>query len=248
MAILRPAEPDAPLQQGDLLDDVLTATTDGEGPTCSKPGMVLVVSRNCQAIRARHIIVARVIKRPLEGLKERATSLEDLVRFLEMVRDGEGTPDTFYLGELAADSADRYVAKFDQLFTITVPEDPEQRAAYLATHRRFSLTPDFAHDLHQRLFRAFASMGFDDEAWAWFSDADLKLVVEHGRSLLSEVEAGMTKANSRLQVVLTSGGNKREEKELRKTLEEAELKAKKLRKDLAPLEAELRKRTEGEAT
>lgn len=246
MAILRPAEPDAPLQQGDLLDDVLTATTDGEAPTCSKPGMVLVVSRNCQAIRARNIIVARVIKRPLEGLKEEATSLEDLVRFLEMVRDGEGTPDTFYLGELAADSAERYVAKFDQLFTITVPEDSEQRSAYLRTHRRFSLTPDFAHDLHQRLFRAFASMGFDDEAW--FSDADLKLVVEHGRSLLKEVDAAITKANSRLQLVLASGGNKKEEKELRKTLEEAEPKATKLRKDLAPLEAELRERTEREAT
>ena len=115
MAILRRADPDDPLQQGDLLDDVLTATADGEGAHCSKPGMVLVVSRNCRAIRSGHVIVARVVKRSLAGLKEEANTLEDLIAFFTQVRDGEGQPDTFYLGEIEAGSVDRYAARFDQL-------------------------------------------------------------------------------------------------------------------------------------
>lgn len=240
MAILRSADPDAPLQQGDLLDDVVTATADEERPHCSKPGMVLVVSRNCRAIRSGHVIVARVVKKPLAGLKEEAESLEDLIGFFTQLRDGDGRPDTFYLGELEAGSTDRYVAKFDQLFTIKVPEAAEDRAVYLKKRRRFSLTKEFAHDLHQRLFRAFASLGFDDEAW--FTDADLKLLVGYGESQLSKLEAEIASATSRREVVVTSGGNKREEKELGKSIEHAESKAKTLREELAPLQAEVERR------
>ena len=244
MAILRPADPDAPLQQGDLLDDVLTATADGEGPHCSKPGMVLVVSRNCQALRSGHVIVARVVKRSLAGLKEEANTLEDLITFFTQVRDGEGQPDTFYLGEIEAGSVDRYAAKFDQLFTIKVSEAAEERASYLEKHRRYSLSPEFAHDLHQRLFRAFASMGFDDDAW--FTDADLKLIVGHGESQLASLDAAIGAAKSRLEVVVASGGNKKDEKDLNKALDELEPKATKLRQQLQPLQAELAGRLEQE--
>ncbi|MEZ4442923.1 MAG: hypothetical protein R3B72_27760 [Polyangiaceae bacterium] len=151
------------------------------------------------------------------------------------------TPSTSVRSE--AGSVDRYAARFDQLFTIKVPEATEERASYLKTHRRYSLTPEFAHDLHQRLFRAFASMGFDDDGW--FTDADLKLIVGHGESQLASLDAEISTAKSRLEVVAASGGNKREEKDLRKAIGEAEAKIKRVQEVLVPLQAEAERRVEG---
>jgi hypothetical protein len=240
MAILRPADPEAALRQGDLLDDVITATADGDTPHCSVPGMVLVVSRNCQAMRSENVIVARVVKQSLDGLKEEAETLDDLLAFFAEVRDGDGQPDTFYLGELQSGSSDRYAAKFDRLFTIKVPEAKEERAAYLKKHRRSSLTMEFIHDLHQRLFRAFASLGFDDEGW--FTDADLNLIRTFGESRLRSLDAEVATARTRLEIVKTSGGNKKEEKDLNRTIDETENKARKVRELLAPLQSEAKRR------
>jgi hypothetical protein len=48
-------------------------------------------------------------------------------------------------------------------FTVQVPkEGTSERQAFLASARIALLSKEFAHDLHLRIFRAFASLGFDD--------------------------------------------------------------------------------------
>lgn len=237
MPILRQADPQTALQQGDLLDDVVTATTDAKGDTnCSPAGLVLVVSRNCQALRAKTVTVARVHKRPLQGLKEQAESLEQVIEFLKQLRDGDGQPDTFYLGELESNSTDRYVAKFDQLFTIEIPDRADERREYLKKHRRFRLDEAFSHDLHQRIFRAFASMGFDDAQW--YPDADLKLILELGRSQRATLQARLQAAQSELALVKTSGGSKKDERSIDADRETTRKSLEKLEKVLLPIEEE----------
>ena len=103
--------------------------------------------------------------------------------------------------------AKHYVAKLDELYTIEVPKKPDERAQFLERHRRFRLDPSFARDLHVRVFRAFASLGFDDVAW--WSDGDLELVVNQCdawvRKIESEIETLRQGADPRRDVLAASG-------------------------------------------
>ena len=122
MPILLPAQPDdQPLEQGDVLAEVQTFVADYTAPEPAPvldEGVVIVVSRPCNALRAKRLVVAEVVRRPLSGLKG-AETLRDLKAFFVTVRDGDGTPDTFYLGELEP-GTDRYFAKLDSLRTIQI--------------------------------------------------------------------------------------------------------------------------------
>lgn len=201
-------------------------------------GLVLVVSRPCNAMRAGRLVVAEVVKRSLAGLKT-AETLAEMKSFFITVRDGEGRPDTFYLGELAP-GTDRYFAKLDSLRTIQIPEDAGGRQAFTKRHRRFRMNPEFARDLHVRLFKAFASLGFDDDGW--WTDADLKLVVEMGEAEMALLDAAVRSLEARVRVLHTDEGNKKEFKQI-----EEELKAKRpalesASKELEPLLRELKRR------
>lgn len=241
MTILRRPAADAPLRQGDVLFDVVTATSTDSGPKVHPSGVVMVVSRNCVAIRSKEIVVAKVFRRPLQGLMEEASGIEEMVDYFVSVRDGDGSPGSFYLGELEEGTSDRYVAKLDQLFTIEIPEAAEERRGYAEAHRRYTLTEDFAADLHQRLFRAYASMGFDDDRW--WSDEDLRLIISRGRALLDGATSQVTLKQSELEIATATGaGDSKKAKAPKQECDDLDARAKKIRKQLAPLEAEQHRR------
>ncbi len=197
---------------------------------------VLVVSRPCKALRDRHVIVARIEKKNLSQLQPQDT-LEHLVSYFRHVRDGDGTPDSFYLGELEANSAERYFAKFDALHTVRVPTEQPKRIDFIRTHRRYRLSPDFVHDLQQRLFRAFASLGFDDDRW--WSDGDLGYLVGKGRAAVRSIESKIDALNSELKGIELAG---KDEKSVRAQLKQAEKQLGDERATLAPLELEHERR------
>ncbi len=232
MPILLPAQPDdQPLEQGDVLDDIQTYIADH---TSSDPaplvdeGLVLVISRPCNALRSKRLVVAEIVKRPLAGLKG-AETLQDIKDFFINLRDGDGTPDTFYLGEIEP-GPDRYCAKLDSLRTLQVPHEEGARHAFIKRHRRFKLNPEFARDLHLRLFKAFASLGFDDDAW--WTDADLDLATKKGEALVASLGAAVKELEAELDVLNAAGGSKKDLKQ-----NDEQLKAK--RAALASAEGEL---------
>ena len=70
--------------------------------------------------------------------------------------------------------------RLDSFHTIEVPEIGDQRTQFLSARRALTLHPDFARDLHMRVFGAFASLGFDDHNWP--STEDLKWLVNQGQT------------------------------------------------------------------
>ena len=235
MPILLPAGSDEPLDQGDVLVDVVTVVADGTETLANRPGPVMVISRGCNAIRDANVVVAPIVKCDLAEL-EGIETLRDFVDFFKALRDGDGRPDTFYLGEMAAGSTERYVAKFDRLYTIGLPHEPELRKQFLSEHRRFKLAVDFQRDLHQRLFRAFASMGFDDEAW--WSDEDLKFLVAKGKALHRQQEAEVEAAKDELATLQMAAGEQKGQNKTNTMVKQAEKAAAKTAELLAPFVAE----------
>jgi hypothetical protein len=207
MPILLPPDHASPLDQGDVLADIETHRTRTDGsPNPTSRRFVLVLSRPCNSLRDDHVVVAPVEPGRIPQIKEPQTP-EELLRVFERIRDGEGAPDRFYLGAATPGDSNRYVAKLDELYTIEVPKKPDERAQFLERHRRFRLDPSFARDLHVRVFRAFASLGFDDVAW--WSDGDLELVVNQCdawvRKIESEIETLRQGADPRRDVLAASG-------------------------------------------
>ena len=241
MAILLPAQADTPLSQGDLLAEIPTTVSVVNGNPLAETGPVLVVSRRCNAIRDSGIIVAPVKKRSLQGLREQET-LEDWIAFFTRLRDGDGAPDSFYLGELAANSTERYFAKFDSLRTIQVPVEQGARQEFLRKHRTHHLAEDYIRDMQLRLFRAFASLGFDDSQW--WSDSDLKVVVGRGEALLKECDAAREKAASERAGLELAGAKQKDVNAIGNAVVEAEARLKRIQEHLGPLREE-RARREG---
>ena len=235
MPILLPAEPSAPLNQGDVLLNVVTAIADANGPLANTPGPVIVISRGCNAIRDANVIVAPITKCDLTALEDLQT-FRDFLDFFKALRDGDSRPDSFYLGEMAVGSNERYVAKFDALYTIRIPLAADARKQFLDDHRRFTLTIDFQRDLHQRLFRAFASMGFDDDGW--WTDQDLKFLVDKGNALLRQQEADIQTAKAELGTLQLAGDEQKAQNKTKNSVKQAEKLAAKTAGQLAPLLAE----------
>jgi len=232
MPILVPVEASALLDQGDVLENIVTMIADGAGTVANVAGPVLVMSRGCNANRDKDVTVARIIKFDLAEVAE----LETLTHFLDFfkgLRDGDGRPDTFYLGELASGSMERYVAKFDVLHTIRVPVEPAARQQFLEEHRRFKLDADFQRDLHQRLFRAFASLGFDDDNW--WTDEDLKFLVGKGKALHQKQLATVEAAKAELPTLQMASGERKGGNKANTLVKDAEKEAERTSALLEPL-------------
>lgn len=235
MPILVPVQPSALLDQGDVLENIVTVIADGAGSVANVAGPVLVMSRGCNANRDKDVTVARITKCDLADLAHLET-LGDFLDFFKALRDGDGRPDTFYLGELASRSTERYVAKFDVLYTLRVPVEPAARQQFLEEHRRFKLDADFQRDLHQRLFRALASLGFDDDNW--WTDEDLKFLVGKGKALHQQQLASVDAAKSELSTLQMASGERKGGNKANTLVKDAEKEAERTFELLEPLLAE----------
>jgi len=235
MPILVPVEPSALLDQGDVLENIVTVIADGAGTVANVAGPVLVMSRGCNANRDKDVTVARITKCDLAEVAELET-FRDFLDFFKALRDGDGRPDTFYLGELTSGSTERYVAKFDALHTIRVPVESAARQQFLEEHRRFKLDADFQRDLHQRLFRAFASLGFDDDNW--WTDEDLKFLVGKGKALYQKQLASVEAAKSELPTLQMASGDRKGGNKANTLVKDAEKDAERTSALLEPLLAE----------
>jgi hypothetical protein len=191
MPIIETPTPGSPLSQGDILRDINLFTT-GEawgaqnGTAMKSPrGLCVVLSRPCVIEHKKSVIVAGIEKLP-DNTPRDADTFKRILSFLTNLRDGTSSPDVFYLGQLPGLSG-RYAARFDDLHTIQVPAAGPERDAFVGAKRIGVLHPDFARDLHVRLFRAVASMGFDDHGW--LSDSDRKWLVDSGQADLLRARA-----------------------------------------------------------
>ena len=222
-----------------MLAEIRTTATETDGGIAEEIGMVLVLSRPCNALRDGKITVARIVARPIPDLTA-AETISELAAVFQGVRDGEGAPDSFYLGEVVAGTSDRHFAKLDALYTVKVPLDVPTRAAFLAKHRRFRLNDEFARDLQLRIFRAFASLGFDD--MRWWSDGDLGLIARKGEALRVQLQGELQSAQSAVELLNTAGGAKRDVKAKAQDAEMAQGRLRKLEEELTPFLEEQRSR------
>ena len=208
MPIIEPHASGESLNQGDLLRGVklfLTRKTDaltGGESVVSKTDHCLVLSRPCVIAHKKSVVVAAVEKLPSQTPAEIKT-LDLALNFLIQLRDGNESPDMFYLGQLPGkESEGRYAARLDSIHTIEIPQKPELRTAFIDKHRFAKLHIDFQRDLHTRLFQSFATLGFEDISW--FADADLNFLVEMGKA-----EAKVHQLEKeRLQAAMQADGGK----------------------------------------
>lgn len=203
---------------------------EGEPVTPKKtPRYVLVLSRNCKAIRASHIIVCPVFPQRLTDLGE---TYKEAKTQLAALRDGARTQDRdrVYLGTIDEHNH-RCAAHLDEVYTLEIPPDPEGRQRYVRDRRMFSLDDEFIYDLHARLFNSFARRGFDD--LSWYSDKDLEYLLN-----LAEAEHGAV--TSALAMDRASHNRLQGDHETRpKTLEQLEKAIAKKQGQLDELDAEL---------
>jgi len=187
MPILLAPEPGAPLDQGDLLEGLTLAWSNGEGAVDAATGKGLVISRPCNATRESLVQVAVVVETTLnvKALLADGTSLESLRRRIDAVRDGDGSPDRFYLGPMLG-NGNRLTAKLNHIVTVGVPEK-EARPVWVEKHRVARLDQAFRRDLHVRLFASIARQGFSD--CGWYADKDLKIIVAHAEGIVSRMNA-----------------------------------------------------------
>ncbi len=131
-----------------------------------------------------------VIVAGIEKLKDSpprdANNFEVVLSFLTRLRDGPESPDVFYLGQVPGMSG-RFAARFDLLHTIRVPPSGPERESFVDARRIAVLNHEFVRDLHVRLFRAVATLGFDDHRW--LSDSDLEWLVDSGRADLLKAQS-----------------------------------------------------------
>jgi len=197
MPIIEPSPANSQqLLQGDILQGVgLYATAcswrDDGGESAKAPHkLCLVLSRPCVAMHKRTVVVAG-IKKYSDAVPKDAKSFKQVREFLTNVRDGVGSPDLFYLGQLP-EREGRFCARLDELYCVQVPPKPETLSIFLRERRIGTLHAEFARDLHIRVFMAFASLGFSDESW--LPDRDLDWLVQAGNREISEAEVELNKA------------------------------------------------------
>lgn len=182
MPIIDPVNEALPLSQGDILRDVTLYSTectleDGPRSKASKARLCLVLSRPCVVGHKAAITVAEIQKYSMD-LPRDVSTFDDMLDFLTAIRDGSESPDVFYLGHLLGEEG-RFCARLELIHTLHVPTD-ESPHEFVSRHRVATLNTDFCRDLHLRIFRAYASLGFDD--LRWLSDEDLNTLVTHGKS------------------------------------------------------------------
>jgi hypothetical protein len=189
MPIIEEAVAGRPLSQGDVLKGIplYFSARDPEGKWTPagdpKKDLCLVLSRQCVVEHKNTLIVGHVAKHV--GNIPVIQEFGEALAFLENLRDGTKSPDLFYLGLLPGLEG-RHVAKLDYIATVQVPTIPDDRRAFVDTHRIARLNIDYVRALHVRVFQAFANMGFDD--YRWVSDEDLGWLVALGNIEIKAIE------------------------------------------------------------
>jgi len=199
----------------------------------------MVVSRPCVPAHKPHVIVAS-IERVRGEVPRGLDTLEKVVQFLEVVRDGDRNPDRFYLGQQVPNWPEegRFFARLDSLHTLKVPS-AQQLSRILAAQRIATLCEDFRHDLHRRIFSAFASLGFDD--YGWYPERDLAWIIAVGRQELSAIESDLR--NKEAEIARNSAaGNEDWNQKLRRDAAQMQERLAALRSRLDPFEQERHKR------
>jgi len=250
MPIIEPSVPDLPISQGDVLRGVALFTTkeswaeNGGDHKQTNNKLCLVISRPCVAIHKSTTIVA-AIEKMQDSTPRDVVTFDDILAFLTDMRDGADSPDHFYLGQIPGFEG-RYSARLDSLHTIQIPPENEQRA-FTDKKRVGRLHIDFARDFHVRMFRAFATLGFDDARW--MSTDDLGWMVARGNSEVLDAQAAVEKANTALFAARARAfKNEHESRQLEKAVTDAKTKLTELVEKVSPHKAELEKRLQQSST
>ena len=218
MPIIEPISSSAPISQGDFLSDLPLFVSSKSGESRRAPHRIcLVLSRPCNAIRDSKLVVAAVEKYP-DSVPRDLDSFDKVLDFLESIRDGRKTPDLFYVGQIPNNSG-RFAVRFDAIHTIDVPSNQADRLEFVTKHRIGRLHVQFARDLHLRIFRAFASLGFDSQNW--LSDPDLNWLTKQAKTDIAKLEAELREAQTEFAKKQSAGESAPEErvKKLTKKLE-----------------------------
>jgi len=215
-----------PLSQGDILKGVCLFSTrrtweeSGGDAKAYADSLCLVLSRPCVALRDEWVIVVPIAKYKNKPPSE-FEDLDEAEEFYKEIRDGFITPDQMYLGQLPGYEG-CHCAKFDSFHTVQIPKfGTPERQNFLAIKRVLRLHSDFTHDLHVRLVRAFASLGFDDHRW--FSTEDLSVLIALAERDESKQRTALLEIEAKLKLGQTQGFQHDSQ---RKKLEEDAAKAK----------------------
>jgi len=182
VGLICPPSAGSPLRQGDLLKapQLFETSQDGDAPSpVEGVEYVLVLSRHCNALRKPHVLVAAITEVQPEVLSTLGdSSLDETRRKLAALRDGDGTPDRFYLGTLPDREPRRAFACLDQVYVVQVPEGEQARSQWVTSRRVSTLTDAHRRQLHTRLFQAVSQEGYND--LEWWPDGDLRLAIAAG--------------------------------------------------------------------
>lgn len=244
MPIIEPHDPSLPLSQGDVLRGVSLfitkeSWTEAGGEAKKTPHkLCLIVSRPCVVGHKFNAVVA-AIEKMADNVPRDVETFEDILGFLTHLRDGADSPDVFYLGQIPSYEG-RFGACLDSLHTIQIPAEAEQRA-FTDAKRIGRLNIDFVRDMHTRIFRVFATLGFDDHRW--MSTQDLSWMVARGRSEIHDAQSAFEAANSAVLSAQARGfRNEGERRQLEKALTDAQTALDALRPKVRPFEEELTRR------
>lgn len=220
MAIVVSVAPTEPLCQGDILEGVpLFFSGADENPGIDKKiNHCLVLSRPCAIAHKPYILVAAITPIQIDFLKAANLdeySLSKLIAQFKGMRDADGS-DAFYIGEIPKLGNARYKARLDFICTV---EPLTNRDEWVKKHRIGTLHIDFRRDLHTRLFVAIAKQGFDDNGW--YSDADLELLIAHGRAKVSAAQAAKDKITTVILAAQADGSYPKASQGLNPKLETA---------------------------
>jgi hypothetical protein len=245
MPIIEPADSRLPLFQGDLLKDVRLFVTketwEESGGESFKTAhkLCLVISRPCVIGHKPNVVVAAIEKMG-DNVPRDVETFEDVLNFLTDLRDGPDAPDVFYLGQVPGYEG-RFGARLDSLHTVAVPKDAAAQRRFTDQKRVGRLTVDFARDLHTRIFRAFATLGFDDHRW--LSTYDLRWLVARGRQEVHDAQSALDQAQTALLSAQARGfRNEGERTQLEKVVAAAQAALDEITRRLEPYEAELKAR------
>ncbi len=195
MPIIQNVSKAEPLSQGDILSGIKLFSTGlnnngGESIIC-KSTLCLVLSRPCAITHKEAIVVAMLDK--YQNAFPKTETLKLMIGFLTELRDGVESPDRMYLGEIPENSG-KWNVRFDSIHQIQIPPNGSpEREKFITSHRIARLSTNFIHDLHVRLVRSFASLGFDDIRW--LSDVDLGMVVAQGKIEINELNSEIERMN-----------------------------------------------------
>lgn len=208
MPIIESIDAETPITQGDILQHVplhRTSIADGEPKSLqSKSPLCMVISRPCSIAHKHDLLVAEIAKYN-QHVPKGVETFEQALDFLTTQRDGVGSPDCFYLGEIPGQEG-RFVARLDALFTLYVKDKTK-----LLDFRIAGLNAEFQRDLHLRVFNAIASLGFDDVDWLPTSDLEFLKKIGDGELAKLESLAADERASKARQ---DFGSNKFSEKKL----------------------------------